>query len=442
MRYLYNFFYLALLLLFSPWLIYQAIAKGKYRQGWGEKIWGHVPVLPPLKEENGRGASSAFSGGTLIDKRIWVHAVSLGEVQLLGALLKEFEQKYPTWEIVISTTTKTGYDTAKKKYPHRTVFYCPIDFSWAVKTAMQRIKPDLLLLAELEIWPNLITAAKEVGAGVAIVNGRLSEKSLRGYQRIRFLLSPILNQFDLIAVQNENYGKRFAALSDQKLPIEVTGSLKFDGAQTDRTNSQTVALKKAFGITENETIFLAGSTQSPEEEYALATFLSVRKEFPKLRLLLVPRHPHRFDIVADLLEKSDVNYCRRSTVAIGEVAPSDWEVLLVDTVGELGAWWGVADIGFVGGSMGSRGGQNMIEPAAYGVALCFGPNTKNFQEIVELLLDSKGAVVVNDRAELEVFLRKVVSDDHFAKGLGEQARSIVYQNLGAAAKTAAAIERL
>src|SRR6266481_4956720 len=191
MPYLLNILYLAAILLALPWLLYQRLRHGKYREGFGAKFCGIVPERKTDKP------------------CLWLHAVSVGEVNLLEPILKRWERLHPDWDCVISTTTQTGYHLALKKYAPRAVVYCPLDFTWAVRRAMRRIRPNLLVLTELELWPNLIAAAKCRGAKVAIVNGRLSEKSFRGYRRMAWLVGRVLKQIDLIAVQNEDYAERF-----------------------------------------------------------------------------------------------------------------------------------------------------------------------------------------------------------------------------------------
>jgi len=455
MPYLLNVLYLALLVAAFPWLAWQAIRKGKYREGFAAKFLGRVP-----------SRSS--------DRRcVWFHAVSVGEVNLLAPLLAALAQRRPEWDCVVSTTTMTGMALAKKKYPDRMVFYCPLDFSWAVRAAMRRIRPDLLALAETELWPNLVRAARETGARVAVVNGRLSDHSFRGYSRIRRPVAWLLGQLDLIAAQDETYAERFRRLGARPDAIAVTGSIKYDGAQTDRHNPATERLRHLAGFAADDTVFLAGSTQEPEEQAALATFCDLKDAWPQLRLVLVPRHPDRFDAVARLLDESGLPWQRRSTLAeeggrvqgseVGgrrsEVADQDLErtasrtpwlagspprpsaagssprILLVDTVGELGAWWGTAHIAFVGGSFGNRGGQNMIEPAAYGAAVCFGPNTWNFRDIVATMLEHEAAVVVRTPDELTEFVRRCLSEANFAAALADRARILVAGQLGATERT-------
>ncbi|MDZ4781090.1 MAG: 3-deoxy-D-manno-octulosonic acid transferase [Planctomycetia bacterium] len=414
--YLLNAVYLALLVVASPWLAWNAWQKGKYREGYAAKFWGEVP-----RRDSNKSC-------------VWLHAVSVGEVNLLAPLVKEIRARHPDWDCVISTTTHTGFALARKKYAEYPVFYCPLDFSWAVRRAMRRLRPTLLVLAELELWPNLIRAAREHGAKVAIVNGRLSAHSFRGYARVKAFVRPVLAQLDLIAVQNKEYGDRFLALGAPAERMHITGSVKYDGAQTNRHNPGTQKLASLAGIGEGDLVWLAGSTQEPEEAIVLSVFQRLTAEFPRLKLILVPRHPDRFDDVARLITDSGLRWRRRSQLH-PKCENGSARVLLVDAVGELGHWWGTAQVAFVGGSLGKRGGQNMIEPAAYGAAVCFGPNTRNFRDIVENLLAAQAAVVVQDAAELEAFVRRAITDAEFATRLGTSARRFVAGQLGATART-------
>lgn len=428
MPYLLNLIYLLLLLAFSPWLIVQAVRKGKYREGYAAKFFGVVPRRSGNK------------------RCLWLHAVSVGEVNLLAPLLKMIGEKRPEWECVISTTTMTGMALARKKYPHNTVFYCPLDFSWAVKNALRRVRPDVLVLAELELWPNLIAAAKRSGARVAVINGRLGERSFRGYRRIRPLLAGLMRKLDLVAAQDETYAERFRALGARPEAVHVTGSMKYDGAQTERNNTATRRLAELAGFAADDIVLLAGSTQEPEEEMALAAFRELSPQWPRLRLVLVPRHPDRFDAVAKLLDASGLPWQRRT--ALEHKAATDgrgfveYRILLVDAVGELGAWWGTAHIAYVGGSMGSRGGQNMIEPAAYGAAVSFGPNTWNFRDVVAAMLARDAAAVVRDGAEFTRFVRRCLEEPDYAADLGRRGREFVRSQLGATGRTLGLVSKL
>lgn len=437
MPYLLNSLYALSLLLVAPWLAWQAWRKGKYRTGFAEKFLGRVPL---------RSSDRPC---------VWLHAVSVGEVNLLGTLIDELSRRHADLEYVISTTTMTGHAVACTRYPSHTVFYCPLDFSWAVGEALRRVRPSLLVLAELELWPNLISLSRQAGVPVAVVNGRMSEHSFRGYRRARWLLERLFARLSLIAVQTETYAERFRALGAMPQTVEVTGSMKFDGAETNRQNEQTLRLRQLADIAESDTIFLAGSTQDPEEQYAINVFRKLSAHFPSLRLVLVPRHPDRFPAVAKLLDDSGIPWQRRSDLDVSPIAdPPDSRrsttarpsptvrVLLVDRMGELRAWWGLARIAFVGGTFGDREGQNMIEPAAYGAAIAVGPRTKNFRDVVSLLTEADAITVVHHAIDLEHFVRRCLEDPTNAIAQGERARQIVLSQLGATRRTADLLEPL
>jgi len=417
MPYLLNVVYLLLIFAASPYLLWCRLRHGKYRDGWQQKLWGDVP-----RRRNRRVPC------------LWLHAVSVGEVNLLQPLIARWEQGHPDWEIVISTTTQTGFALAQKRYAPRTVFYAPLDFTWSVNAAMHIIRPTLLVMAELELWPNWIAAAQREGARVAVINGRLSWKSFRGYQRIARWIRGTLESLDLVLVQNAEYAERFIALGANQQRVHVTGSIKFDGAQTDRNNSATKKLATLAGIEKSDVVLLAGSTQAPEELLAIEAFQHLSRRYPNLRLLITPRHPERFDEVAKLLDRSGLRWERRSRLETGNHDPSA-RVLLIDVVGELGAWWGTSTIAYVGGSLSRRGGQNMIEPAAYGSAICFGPNTWNFRDVVQLLLHSNAAHVVQNGAELQAFVERCLRESQFAYDLGKRAQELVVAQQGAADRT-------
>jgi len=420
MRFIFDACYLALIAVIWPFVLYSSIVHGKYRRGWNEKLWGRVPRRPGDRP------------------CLWLHAVSVGEVNLLACFLKRFEAQHPDWECVISTTTRTGYELACKRYAPRTVFYCPLDFSWSTRAAMQRIRPTMLVLAELEIWPNLILAAHRHGTRIAVMNGRLSDRSFRGYQRIRPLMKWLLSYIDAIAVQDDEYGRRFETLGADADRVSVTGSLKFDGAESNRENPLSRSLAALWPLNDGDVILLAGSTQPPEESMALDTFRSLVSRYPHLRLVITPRHSERFAEVAQILEASGLAWQRRSELGAGQKPTA--RILLVDTIGELGGWWGLTEIAFVGGSMGSRGGQNMIEPAAYGAAVSFGPNTRNFRDIVRMLLSRQAAVVVQNGAELTAFVERCLAEPLFRKTLGARARQLAIEQKGAADRTLRFIE--
>jgi 3-deoxy-D-manno-octulosonic-acid transferase len=420
-----NCVYLVLLIAAAPVLVYRALRTGRYRDGWSEKFLGRAPLR--------------------IGDRpcIWFHAVSVGEVLLLRPILGALVRRRPGWEVVVSTTTETGLAVARRTYPDLVTFYAPLDFTWATRHAMARVRPTVLVLVELELWPNLVWAAKRTGASVAIINGRLSPRSHRGYQRLRGPLGPTLRRLDAVAAQTEEYAARFVDLGVPAPRVRVTGSVKYDGLESDRNNERTLGLRRALGLDPADLVFVAGSTMDGEEEAALAAYRAARQYHPRLRLVLVPRHADRFERVVTWLEEQGETVLRRSRgnppVSRGERPP----VLLVDTIGELSAVWGLADVAFVGGSLApGRGGQNMMEPAAYGASVLFGPHTSNFQETVERLLERGGARQVADARDLAAALIEDLNDPETADRRGAAGRAFVLAQNGAADRTLAELDRL
>ena len=296
MSWILNLIYALLLIAVSPVLLYRVIVLGKYRQGWGEKFLGRLP-----RRESDREC-------------IWFHAVSVGEVLQLQTLVERMEVTHPEREIWITTTTHTGHAVACEKFPTHTVCYFPLDFSVSVKNAIRRVRPSMIVLVELELWPNFIKAASDLEISLVLVNGRISEQSFRGYRRVRFLMQSLLSRFDALAVQSETYAERLIQLGAVKERVSVTGSIKFDGVKPDRDNPQTQEFRKSFGLEADDRVFIAGSTQDPEERYALETYLALRKSFSNLRLILVPRHQERFEDVAKLVEERGLPLLRRSVI--------------------------------------------------------------------------------------------------------------------------------
>jgi 3-deoxy-D-manno-octulosonic-acid transferase len=423
-----NLIYATLLAACSPLLLYRSLRSGKYRDGWGEKFFGRAPHR--------------------IGDRpcVWFHAVSVGEVLLLKPVLQELARRRPGWEAVISTTTRAGLAMARRSYPDLVTFYAPLDFSWATRRAVSRIRPTVLALVELELWPNLVQATKEFGARVAIVNGRLSHRSHRGYRRLRRPLGPTIRRLDAVAAQNDEYADRFVDLGVPRSRVRVTGSVKFDGLESDRSNPKTLALRKELGLSPTELVFVAGSTMEGEEEAALAAYRKARFAYPQLRLVLVPRHPERFDEVASWLEHLGERVVRRSkghSPSASRPLKQAPPVILIDTLGELASAWGLADVAFVGGSLWpGRGGQNMMEPAAFGTAVLFGPHTSNFREVVEQLLARGGARQVADAQGLADALLADLDDPESAATRGSVARDYVLAQDGASGRTFVEIDRL
>jgi 3-deoxy-D-manno-octulosonic-acid transferase len=352
-----------------------------------------------------------------------------------------FRTRHPDWECVLSTTTDTGFEEARKHFPDLPVFYWPLDFSWAVRRALRRIRPTLVILAEGELWPNFLIGAKAQGVEVAVINGRMSPRSFRRYHRLHWLVPSLFRRVDLWAVQTEEYARHFRALGALSQHVQVTGSVKYDGIVLDRGNPRTQELRRLFRVADKDLIWIAGSTQAPEEALVLTLFGRLKKEYPKLRLFLVPRQKERFTEVAALLQRSGQPFLRRSELR-APIADRD-AILLVDTIGELGALWGLADVAFVGGSLdGRRGGQNMIEPAAYGAAVVFGPHVWNFRDTANRLVTAGAAVQIGDAASLGETVERLLHDPQERQCIGSAAQQFVRSQQGATERTLQCLDRL
>ncbi len=413
------------IILFAPLLIYRSLRSGKYRSGWSEKLLGRSPRR---------------IGG---NPCVWFHAVSVGEVLLLKPIIAELERKRPDWDLVISTTTQTGLAVARQTYPDLVTFYAPLDLSWSTRNAVSRIRPTVLALVELELWPNLIRSAKAFGSAVLIVNGRLSHRSHSGYRALRGPLGPTFQRLDLIAAQTQEYAARFADLGVPQERVKVTGSVKFDNLSVDRENPKTMAIREELEIPDESVVFVAGSTMEGEESAALSAYNQARREFPNLRLILVPRHAERFSRVAQKLLEAGETVVRRTSHEAGPHTNLRPPIYLIDTLGELGAVWGLADIAFVGGSLfPGRGGQNMLEPASYGASVLFGPYVSNFRQAVEMLLEKKAARQVNDAEALAKAVLDDLRDPDSAYERGRAAQAFLSAQNGASGRTIAEIDSL
>ncbi|MFO0799939.1 MAG: glycosyltransferase N-terminal domain-containing protein [Gemmataceae bacterium] len=417
-----NVLYLAALAVLSPWLVWRCVRTGRYRRDLLAKLTGPAAVPNP--------------GGRLV---AWFHAVSVGEVNLLCTLVPAFRARHPEWLAVVSSTTDTGLAEARRRFADLPVIPWPLDFTWSGAAAFDAVTPAVLVLAESEMWPNALAEASRRGVPVVVANARLSPRSARRLSRVAGLARRrLFAHVTRFAVQEAEYADRLRALGVGAGKLTVTGSIKYDGALKDRDTPATRALSRLLGVAD-ELVLLAGSTHAPEEALILAAFAALRARFPRVRLLLVPRHPDRFEEVARLVEASGLPFVRRSRVT--EPLAGLPAVVLLDSVGELGAAWGLADVGYVGGTLdGRRGGQSMIEPAGYGVPCVFGPHVWNFKDAARRLVEVGAATMIADPAGLEPALAALLADDTLRTRMGSAAREQVLRQQGATARTLDAID--
>ena len=419
--------YLLVAAALSPWLVWRAAATGRYRRGLAAKLLGDVTVPNP-----GRRPVA------------WFHGVSVGEIHLLGPLVAGFRQRHPDWLVVVSSTTDTGLSEARARFPDLPVIAYPFDFSWAVGRALREINPSVVVLAESELWPNFLAEAGRRKVPVVVVNGRVSPRTFARMSRVAGAVRRLLfRHVAAFGVQADEYADRLRQLGVTADKIAVTGSVKYDGAVGDANTPKAVELRRLLSLAEDTRfrVWVAGSTHAPEEAIVLDVFVRLRGQFPALRLVLVPRHPDRFAEVAGLVERAGLGFVRRSQIS--EPLPEMPPVVLLDTVGELGAAWALADVGFTGGSLdGARGGQSMIEPAGYGVPVAFGPHVWNFRDAARRLVEAGGAVMVRDADGLERELAGLLADPGRRAAMGEAARKLVRAQQGATGRTLELIDRV
>lgn len=409
-----------------PYFLYQAVRHRKY--------WSTLPQrlgrLPLGLNDNGQDS-------------IWIHAVSVGEVLTVKALLPELRERYPRHKLFLSTTTQTGQAVARTNVQHLDgVFYFPFDFSWCVNRTLDVVNPRLLILMETEIWPNLLRACRQRGVKAMLVNGRISTRSFPRYRLVRPLFRRVLDQLDEMCAQSEESAQRLVALGADAARVRVTGSLKFDSL--DRSSAVSGRgpdrVVRYFRYPESTPVVLAASTHRGEEAAVLRAFRRVKAHHPHAVLIVAPRHPERFDEACALAAGEGFTVARRSDLAIDSHARTD--VVVLDRMGELARLFQVATVVFVGGSLADIGGHNILEPAVFGKPIVFGPYMQNFKEIATTFLESEAAVQVPHERALEEVLPQLLADPVRRARLGAAARALVEANRGASARTLDAIARL
>ena len=411
----------AALILSLPYWIYQMLRHGKYGLGFFQRL-GRVPLHLSRTDQ----------------PTIWIHAVSVGEVLAVSGLIDQLRVRLPGYRIVVSTTTDTGQKLARDRFGAKNVFYFPIDLGFAIRPYLDALRPQLIVIAETEFWPNFLRLAKSAGARIVVVNARISDRSWRGYRRLHWWLPKVIQNVDLFLAQTQDDSRRLIDIGAPGSRVAVTGNLKFD-LQLTQPPPVMANLRDSFRATGASPILVFGSTADDEEErMLLQAFQSILASHPHATMILAPRHPERFAAVAALLESLGIHFLRRSLWG-GE--PLAGGVLLLDTIGELSAIYGLADIAFVGGSLVPKGGHNIIEPARHGVAIVVGNHTENFRDIIGLF-QSRDALRVVGPAELPLVLMELISNEAERRALGQRASETLRSQSGASEKTVAALENL
>jgi 3-deoxy-D-manno-octulosonic-acid transferase len=427
---MYLLYSLAMLLVFlaaSPYFLYQAIRHGKYAGSLPERL-GLLPVSLNLDRE----------------PSIWIHAVSVGEALTARAIAGDLKARYPHLRLFVSTTTMTGQQVAKQSFQVADgVFFFPIDLGLIVRRVLDIVRPQLFVMMETEIWPNLLRECRARGVKTAVINGRISTRSFPRYRLVKPLFRRVLALVDRFCVQGEETAGRLAELGAPADRITITGSLKFDALQVTGTAGTARGAERVLRyltVADGRAVVVAGSTMPGEHEIVLRAFERIRTLARNPLLILAPRKPEHFAEAASLARQYGFRTVLRSELAIDEEVRAD--VVILDTIGELAQVYQAATVVFVGGSLVPVGGHNILEPAVYGKPIVFGPHMQNFAEIAEAFLAGRAAVQVASGREMEDALIELLLDPEARAPLGNRARALVEANRGARERTLAALAGL
>jgi 3-deoxy-D-manno-octulosonic-acid transferase len=409
------------LLVTLPYWLLQMMRHGKYRAGLRQRL-GRVPSKLAARPEK---------------RTLWVHAVSVGEVVASSAVIEVLQRKFSTHRVVVSTTTDTGQKLAAHRFGEENVFHFPLDFAFAIRPYLAALRPELVVVAETEFWPNFLGLAKRSGARIAVINCRISDRSLPGYKRFHFWLPKVLDNVDLFLAQTDDDRRRLIEIGAPQSRISVAGNLKFDVAPP--TPPAIVAsLGESLSQSGAGPVLICGSTLEDEEGPLLSAFSNILANHPKAVMILAPRHPERFATVAELVEKLGFRLWRRSLWSGESLAGG---VFLVDSIGELAALYSLATVAFVGGSLVPRGGHNILEPALYGVPVITGNHYENFRDIVNYFRE-RNAVRVVGVAELPLVFMELIESREARETLGRNALAALESQRGATARTVDSLVQL
>jgi 3-deoxy-D-manno-octulosonic-acid transferase len=373
--------------------------------------------------------------GMKLNKPIWIHAVSVGEVMVIRGLLEELRGIWPGKSFVISTVTPTGNKIARGIACEKDfITYLPLDLSFIVRCVIDRIEPALFIIAETELWPNLISYLKEKNIPIIIVNARISDSSFSGYSFIKFFIKPFLKKINLFCVQTNTDAQRLISLGVPRNNIETTGNMKFDLKDYTDYKKDYTDYKLKMGLKSSEKLLVAASTHPGEEEFILGAYRKLLEEFPDLRLLIAPRHPQRAKEIEKLVARFGFQAIFISILNLTPDTHNLRPVFILDTVGELLYFYSIADIVFVGGSLVKKGGHNILEPASLEKAILFGPYMFNFRDIRDLFLQDNAAILVHNREELKTAIRNLLNNPGEIATLGRRAKNLILSNQGATKK--------
>ena len=403
-----------------PYFVLRSFRKGKIRKGIRERFGFYSKVK--LAKINGR-------------LPIWIHSVSVGETRAAVPLIRALRQEYPDACLLVTTVTETGQEAAQKLKEADLCLYFPFDLTLIVRRVLATIKPAAVIIVETEIWPNLVRLASDSGIPLALVNGRLSDRSFPRYKKAKFFIQNILDNFSVFCMQSELDGQRIQEIGAAKEKVTVTGNLKFDSKIITYSSAETEKTFEELNISYGMPVWVAGSTHEGEEEDLIRVYIRLLKDWPGLIFILVPRHPNRCGSVGDMIRSHGLSYSLRSQGGL-EIKPgANGKVFLVDTMGEMLKMYSLADIVFVGGSLVPVGGHNILEASMVKKAVVFGPFMNNFKHISKLLQKANAGICVQDKEELFHCLDKLLRSPELRQSLGNNGFHLLEKNKGATEKT-------
>ncbi len=421
-QFIYSLLFPIFFLCYLPFYLVHIIRRG----GLTKEYWERLGIIGSDKKRRLKE----------LKKPVWIHAVSVGETIAALTFIKAWQAKFPQGDLVFSCSTSTAFHTAKAKLPENVMLiYCPIDCFFAVRRTLKVVRPIMLVIFEVEIWPNLICCAKSIGAKVALVNGRMSDRSSRGYAKWAFIFKPLFDKFDSICVQTEEDRKRICRVLGDDPRVVVCDTMKFDQVPETKNADKSQVLDQCFGSGER-LVFTAGSTHSGEEELVCRAYIQLKSEHPELKMILVPRHCERAPEVGKLLDSMGLTYRLSKPDEHAKADTRIVDVLLVNTTGELMNFYGASDIAYVGKSLaGQTGGHNIIEPAIFGKAILHGSHMENFRQVASLFKEAQASVEVEQDDDFLPSLRKLVEDSGEREAMGRHARGLVDRYRGAIERT-------
>ena len=424
---LYNLLIIIATVLTLPVFFLYVLITGKHREGLGQRlgfISSQTPNNPSLKP------------------RLWIHACSVGEVIVISPIITEIKRIYPSCYITVSNTTKSGHEFAKKTLECVSSYiYFPLDLGWFVRRVLRAVSPDIFIVSETEIWPNFLRTAKRLGIKTIMVNGRISVRSFDSYMKVRFFMKRVLQNLDIMSMIMKSDADKIISMGASPERVLISGNSKYDRLADQVHPGFEEEIRNILSISREDKVFIAGSTRTGEEEIVIDAYLRFTKDYPDMLMIIAPRHIERTKEIEELLCKNSIGFVLKTELDKGKIK-RDKQVIVIDTIGDLFKVYSIGTIVFCGGSLVPLGGQNVLEPAAWGKVVFYGPFMEDFLDAKELLERVGAGIEIKDADDLVETGIKLLKDPERLRSLGEAGRETVLANRGSARRNAELINKL